>query len=282
MDGVATQYVNIGDYLRGDVGALDNIVSWAVDGSGRLYAIGLDGEIFRFTPSAAAGDAGDTMRGGAGNDTIFGGAGDDRLNGGADNDTLNGGLGSDTASYSGAAAAVTVSLGNSGAQHTGGAGTDTLISIENLSGSAHDDRLRGDGGDNVLWGHEGGDTLKGNAGRDVLVGGRGADRLSGGDDNDTFVYVKTADSHQGHEDLITDLGSGDSINLGAIDADTSATGDQAFSLVSQFSHNPGELILVFKAGSGNTLLKGDVDGDGRADIVVQIAGDHTAFDNFVL
>lgn len=36
-------------------GAFDQIASFALDGSGRLYAIGLDGEIFRLTPDDAAG-----------------------------------------------------------------------------------------------------------------------------------------------------------------------------------------------------------------------------------
>ena len=122
------------------------------------------------------GDAGnDTLIGGAGNDTLNGGDGDDTLNGGAGNDALNGGAGLDTASYAGAASGVTVSLDVGGAQNTGGAGTDTLSSIERLTGSSFGDTLTGNSGDNMLSGGNGVDTLTGANGADRLDGGIGAD-----------------------------------------------------------------------------------------------------------
>jgi glucose/arabinose dehydrogenase len=103
VDGKATQYVNINDQFVGDTDQLDGIVSWAVDGAGRLYAIGLDGQVFRITPGAAAGDAGDTLNGGDGNDNIYGGLGADKLRGGAGDDVLFGGRDEDTL-YGGAGA----------------------------------------------------------------------------------------------------------------------------------------------------------------------------------
>ena len=78
----------------------------------------------------------DTLTGDANANVLIGGAGNDTLDGGAGNDTLDGGAGTDTASLRSAAAAVTVSLAVAGAQDTGGAGIDTLIGIENLTGSA--------------------------------------------------------------------------------------------------------------------------------------------------
>jgi len=92
--------------------------------------------------------AGDLLRGDAGDDTLDGGDGDDTLIGGADADQLVGGNGSDTASY---LSAVTADLTTPG-DNTGEAAGDTYISIENLSGSLLDDRLRGNGGANVLIG----------------------------------------------------------------------------------------------------------------------------------
>jgi len=82
--------------------------------------------------------------------SISGGESDDVLVGGLGNDRLDGGLGSDTASYYNAGGAVNVSLAIACAQNTGAAGTDTLVSIENLTGSAFADRLTGDGGANHL------------------------------------------------------------------------------------------------------------------------------------
>ena len=60
--------------------------------------------------------------------------GEDLLDGGEGDDTLDGGTGIDTASYALAAGGcVAVSLALAGAQDTGGAGIDTLLSIENLT-----------------------------------------------------------------------------------------------------------------------------------------------------
>jgi Ca2+-binding RTX toxin-like protein len=72
---------------------------------------------------------------------VTGNDGNDVLEGGAGNDTLNGGNGLDTASYTSATAAVTVNLATTTAQNTVGAGTDTLVSIENVKGSAFNDTL---------------------------------------------------------------------------------------------------------------------------------------------
>jgi Ca2+-binding RTX toxin-like protein len=108
----------------------------------------------------------DTLVGGLGNDTLLGGLANDTLTGGDGDDTLNGEGGIDTASYAGAVSAVTVAL-VAGAQATGGAGIDTLIGIENLTGSSFNDSLTGDGGVNILTGGIGADTMTGLGGDDT-------------------------------------------------------------------------------------------------------------------
>ncbi|KRA60098.1 hypothetical protein ASD79_07600 [Caulobacter sp. Root655] len=118
----------------------------------------------------------DIIRAGAGNDRLIGGAGDDLLDGGPGDDRLEGGEGRDTADYS-AANGVTVDLALTGVQATG-AGSDTLVSIENLTGSTGDDRLTGDAGGNVLRGAAGADLLAGGLGDDLLDGGAGVDTVS--------------------------------------------------------------------------------------------------------
>ncbi|ACB97247.1 proprotein convertase P-domain-containing protein [Beijerinckia indica] len=120
----------------------------------------------------------DTLYGGAGNDTLIGGAGNDKLQGGAGDDTLDGGAGTDAASYTQALAGVTVSLAVSGPQNTIGAGTDTLLNIENLTGSIYDDVLTGDAGNNVIDGNAGNDLIDGGLGNDTLIGGSGTDTVS--------------------------------------------------------------------------------------------------------
>jgi Ca2+-binding RTX toxin-like protein len=115
----------------------------------------------------------------AGDDTILGGAADDELMGQAGNDTLNGGQGMDTATYRTATAGVTVNLTSTGPQNTIGDGTDLLISVEGLEGSAFNDTLTGNSANNYL---------SGGAGRDILMGGDGNDTLLGGDGDGDLIY----------------------------------------------------------------------------------------------
>lgn len=111
----------------------------------------------------------------------------------AGNNYLDGGAGNDTASYATATTAVKVSLALSGAQATGGSGSDTLINFENLTGGAGNDTLTGNAQDNILFGGAGNDTLSGGAGNDTLDGGAGADTMNGGAGNDTYVVNLATD-----------------------------------------------------------------------------------------
>ena len=120
----------------------------------------------------------DTLTGLGGDDHLIGNAGNDTLDGGEGNDILDGGAGNDTATYADAAAGVAVSLLASGGQNTGGAGRDTLISIENLTGSNHDDTLTAAAAGSMLQGLDGNDKLVSGAGNDTLDGGGGSDTAS--------------------------------------------------------------------------------------------------------
>ena len=91
---------------------------------------------------------------------------------------------------------------------------DTLSSIENLTGSAHDDLLTGDADPNTLTGGEGDDVLLGLGGDDTLEGGAGEDDIQGGDGTDTASYA----GDEGGVDVALDGtatdGYGDSDTLG--------------------------------------------------------------------
>ncbi|QNN64238.1 calcium-binding protein [Sphingomonas rhizophila] len=139
------------------------------------------------TFNAAGGD--DIVIGGNGNDKIEGGEGDDLLAGNGGNDTLSGGAGYDLADYTEATSGVTVNLAIAGVQATGGAGTDTLISIEDLDGSAYADVLTGNDVDNFIYGMGGDDTIVGGGGNDWLSGGAGNDTLDGGSGFDAASYA---------------------------------------------------------------------------------------------
>jgi Ca2+-binding RTX toxin-like protein len=119
---------------------------------------------------------------------LAGGDGNDVLRGNAGADTLDGGAGADQASYSAAAARVTVNLETGATSGTDALG-DIFIGIENLFGSAFNDSLTGDAGVNVLIGADGDDTLRGGAGNDTLTGREGADVIDGGEGRDSVSYV---------------------------------------------------------------------------------------------
>ncbi len=133
------------------------------------------------------GNGNDQIYGGGGNDSLFGGNGNDTLAGGAGADYIDGGAGTDMADYSASGAAVTVNLATN-VNLGGDAAGDTLVSIENVTGSAFADSITGDGNANALYGGAGNDSLYGGAGNDTLVGGAGADRLDGGTGTDMADY----------------------------------------------------------------------------------------------
>ena len=119
----------------------------------------------------------DTIYGLGGNDVLCGGPGDDRLDGGSGDDWLVGSQGADTADYASASGAVQVDLASHAA--TGGAGSDVLVDIENVTGSAFDDHL-------ASLDHHSGNRLQGGEGADTLEGDNG-DELLGEGGGDTFV-----------------------------------------------------------------------------------------------
>lgn len=143
----------------------------------------------------------DTLIGTNGRNRIIGRNGHDILRGKAGDDVLNGGYGKDTASYIDAPSGVNVDLVAGTAT---GDGSDGLYGVEHLTGSNHNDVLRGStminriiggNGDDVLWGNAGNDTLNGKAGDDRLYGQGGNDWLYG------YTGVDTADGGPGTDDL---------------------------------------------------------------------------------
>jgi Ca2+-binding RTX toxin-like protein len=149
-------------------------------------------------------DGNDVLLGTDDNDNLYGLDGADFLKGLFGDDYIDGGAGSDRATYyltNPAFGGVTVSLMISGPQDTGAQGFDTLVNIENLSGTPFSDTLTGDNGDNWLWGSPAtlgngsisslnNDFLYGMGGNDLLVVGIGNHTIDGGDDNDTLRFTE--------------------------------------------------------------------------------------------
>jgi len=197
-------------------------------------------------PSAGingTGNEGDNSLTGNNQENVLdGGDGNDTLDGGSGGDQLIGGNGVDTVSYMTSIAGVQVDLGAGTATGAVDEG-ETLISIENLVGSGHDDDLIGDNASNVI---------SGGAGHDLLAGGDGADTLTGGSGNDTFLF-NTAPAND-VVDTITDF-SGSGIDQIAL----SSSVFSAFGGVGALSGTDVQqsASVTDSSGTGSTLIKFD-------------------------
>lgn len=148
-----------------------------------------------------------------------------------------------------------------------------------LIGNSAANSLSGFGDWDELVGNAGNDTLFGGSGRDVLTGGAGRDVLSGGAGGDVFDYNSKSESRTSaaKRDKITDFSHNrDNIDLHTIDANTKKAGNQNFKFIGKdaFHKIAGELHFRYEGGS-KTIVEGDVNGDGRADFQIELAGHKT-------
>ncbi len=304
---------NGSDAIDGGVGSLDRIVANAagvtiglmsisgievIDAGGfaNIRIVGTtSANSFDFSAATLIGiasiDAGagnDTVLGSASNDVIIGGAGNDLLRGGGGNDifrvgtsggtdTHDGGEGADRIEASAANVALTVtgtnivgvetisSAGYAGFKLVGTTAANTLdFSGLVLSGVA------------LISGGSGNDVITGSSGADFIEGGVGKDTLTGGAGGDMFIFTSTTHSKGTTSiDRITDFVRGqDRIDLSVIDANTLATGNDAFDFIgtSVFSGGAGKLRFDATSIPGTTRIFVDVDGNLAADMEIHLAG----------
>jgi Ca2+-binding RTX toxin-like protein len=257
-------------YDEGNVGIVVDLSTGAASGGNAQgdVLVSIESLLGSQGNDSLTGNAGaNTLAGEAGDDVLRGGDGDDVLRGGAGADLLDGGANSnidDTAMYNEGNIGVVVDL-STGTGSGGNAQGDVLVSIENLTGSRGNDSLTGNAGENTLAGDIGDVVLRG-GGQDVLRGGAGGDR---------FVFAAVTDSRAGAPDRITDFSQlqGDRVDLSAIDANTAAAGNQAFSFIGTalYSGVAGELRAAVTS-PGVTTIAGDLNGDGVSDFRIRLTG----------
>jgi len=225
-------------------------------------------------------DGNNTLYGYEGNDVLIGGAGNDYLYGGAGADRIDGGEGTDTATYLTSTAGIIANLVTqtvSGGEAEG----DTIIGIERLYATNHDDILLGDDGANYFYAYAGDDSLVGGAGNDSMYAGDGDDTLRGGEGNDymrggagmdvidggdgtDFIYYNTSDAAV-VVNLTTQTVSGGHAEGDAISSIESVQGsnyDDILTGTDQYNAlygGAGDDVLT--AGGGNDALRGDAGAD---------------------
>jgi Ca2+-binding RTX toxin-like protein len=128
------------------------------------------------------------------------------------------------------------------------------------------------GGHLKLYGGAGGDRMTGGAGDDLIYAAGGRDILTGGSGRDTFQFRASSDSSADNADSILDFAAGvDRIDLGFIDSDSNAAGNQAFEFIGsgEFQNVAGQL-RAFETGAGQWRIEGDTNGDGTADFALDV------------
>ncbi len=259
-DGSDTYYVqDTGDVVSetnatASTGGTDHVHSYL-----SAYTLGANVENGRILSTGTASLTGNSL-----NNVLYAGSG---------NNVLNGSTGTDTASFAYAGTAVTASLATTAAQATGGSGSDTLLNVENLTGSNYNDSLTGNTLANTLNGGLGNDVLNGGSGNDIMIGGVGKDSLIGGGGNDLFDF--NALSEMGTTsttwDVITDFTRGyDKIDLSTLDANTGTAANDAFSGIMIASTAGFTAAGQLKLVSG--ILYGNTDADATPEFAIQLAG----------
>ncbi|MBI1315205.1 hypothetical protein GC176_28270 [bacterium] len=233
----ALDSVTLGNPLGVDIlGSIEE-----ADLTGGSSANTIDAGLFQGNVTLSGGGGDDTLKGGIGADSLSGGAGNDTLTGSTGNDTLDGGAGTDRLTQS---ADTDFTLSDS-SLISGVLGTDTLISIEQaeltggssantidasafmgsvlLRGEAGNDTLFGGATSSALDGGEGNDSLTGGASGDVLFGFVGNDVLNGGGGNDSLLG-------EAGDDILTGGTGNDTLDGGSGTDRVTESADASFTL----------------------------------------------------
>ncbi len=170
------------------------------------------------------------LTGGSGTDTLTGFSNltgsiySDFLIGTNTDNVLDGLDGSDTVSYESSSAGITVDLSSKSAQKTGGSGTDTLLNIENLTGSTFNDLITASNANNIISGGSGFDTVSYATSAAVKVSlALTNTQNTGGSGNDTLISIENLTGGKFNDFLLGN--SGDNVLNGGLGIDSMSGGD---------------------------------------------------------
>ena len=240
---------------------------------------------------------GDKITLGGGNQIATGGGGNDSLVGASGNDTIEGAAGADKMHGQGGNDRFLVTAADfAGDSIEGGAGladllyvkgggtfdmnAGTVTGVERAAMASPTSFTANDQAGLTVYGSTGGDDITLGDGGQVARGGSGSDTATGGAGADTYAYLSVVDTPVGAgRDFIQAWDAADVIHLDAIDANTSAAGNQDFLLLSQTpataNNTIGQGQLKYYWLGGDTFVVGGVDADNVADFQIRIAGEQT-------
>ncbi len=119
-----------------------------------------------------------------------------------------------------------------------------------IDGTSGNDRIRGTGENELIFGYDGNDRIEGGGGHDCIIGGDGNDRIDGGTGNDIIDAGEGNDTvrYSTHNDIIWGRGGNDNLDGGSGD-------DLIYA-------GPGNDRVI--GGSNNDYIEGG-DGDDNID-----------------
>jgi VCBS repeat-containing protein len=192
----------------------------------------------------------DQISGGDGADLLFGGAGNDRIAGNAGDDHIDGGAGFDRALYTDATGGVAINMA-AGTASGAGVGSDTLVNVEAIVGSAFDDTYNATGFTGI----------SGIPGSPI-----GYNEFEGGGGNDTVIGTVNAEGAFLTRVSYVSATSGVTVDLAAGTADGDASvGHDTFL---------GGIQSVW-GSSHDDVLRGSNNGFGTAEVFAGFAGNDT-------